>query len=109
MDSQTNSASNSPPTDTDLRPELKPIAARHGRDVLDFAIRLAGANTSLDWLLIYSQTHSKVGPQAAVLLDSLGWFVQQLALAKGWDWDKVMECMQDISRASKLAHPAGNA
>lgn len=94
---------------SDLRPELQGIAKRHGRDMMDFSMRLAGANSSLDWLLVYSQTHGKVKPQAAVLLDSLGWMCQQLAAARGWDWDKVMECLQDIGRASKLAHTQGNA
>lgn len=96
-------------TATSLRPELQPIAARYGQELLDFALHLAGANLAIDWLIVYGQTHSKLKPQSAILLDSIGWSFNQLAVARGWEWETVMECLSDIGRASKLAHPAGNA
>lgn len=96
-------------TDADLRPELRPVAARFGREMVDFCLRLAGANMALDYLLAYGQTHSKIRPQTAVLLDSMGWSFNQLAAARGWEWDMVLECLADIGRASRLANPEGSA
>lgn len=36
-----------------LRPELHGIAKRYGLDMLNFATRIAGANSALDWLQTY--------------------------------------------------------
>lgn len=94
--------------EAELRPELKPIAERYGREMLDFAVRVAGANTVLDWLQVYSLTHSKVKPQVMLLMDAQSHFCNLIMASKGWKWDDLIGCMTDISRAAALAHPAGH-
>lgn len=98
----------SSPTEV-LRPELQPIAARWGRPMLDFAVQMAAANTALDQLLLYSQTHSKIQGHVGLLLSALGDIAQGRAAASGWNWDQIIECLLDVSRASKLAQPAANS
>lgn len=98
-----------PADNSDLRPELQPVAKRHGREMLDFAVRVGASNMSIDWLKAYALTHSKVGPHLLVLMDSQAHFCNMVMQAKGWQWDTLIECLQDIDRASKLVQPTGNA
>lgn len=93
------------PTAEELRPELKPIAARYGREMLDFAVRLAGANAALDVLLVATRHNLALRSRTAALLEAQGWFCDELARSKGWHWDKVIECLQDVGRAARLAAP----
>lgn len=61
----------------------------------------------LDWLQTYSLTHSKVKPQVLMLMDAQSHFCNLVMEAKGWKWDQLIECLQDIDRAAKLAGAAG--
>lgn len=92
-----------PPEHGDLRPELRPIAARHGREMLDFAVRVSACNVALDQLVAYAQTHSKLRPITAMLTNAQAELAQMVMTAKGWDWDKLVECIGDVGRAGKLA------
>lgn len=86
-----------------MRPELKPIAERYGRDMLDFAVRVAGANSALDALLVATRHNLALRSRTAALLDAQGYFCGEFAKLKGWNWPRITECIQDIARAAKLA------
>lgn len=109
QDSQKPSSSDSQPTDTDqqmlerLRPELRPIAQRHGLAQMVLAQKVAGANLAIDWLMAYSHTHSKMKPHVAVLIDAQATFVDAAIKAMGWSFEGLGECIMDLSKAAKLA------
>lgn len=89
-----------------LRPELRSIATRYGTTMLEFAVRVAGANAALDWMQAYSAQHSRVKPHALLLMDAQAHFCNLVMEAKGWKWDDLGQCMLDIARAAQLAQPA---
>lgn len=97
------SSSPTKPAAEELNPALKPVVERHGRELVDFTLRLAAANMALDWLMTYSQTHSRMKPQVGVLLESQADICNLAVTKAGWSWDKVAECMGDIGRAAALA------
>lgn len=109
MDSQQPSPASTGTTEdnSDLRPELQPIAARHGRKMLDFAVRISACNVALDRLVELakrSNVHGKeLQPLVAMLLNAQGDLANACMEARGWNWDTLVECIGDIGRAGKLA------
>lgn len=90
------------PAVAELNPALKPVVERHGQALVDFALRLAAANTAIDWMIAYSHTHSRVKPMVGTLIAAQSEIFNMLVAAKGWTWDSIIECMGDVDRAARL-------
>lgn len=90
---------------SDLRPELQPIAARHGRKKLEFCVRLAALNVLMDKQVAMSQRFLALGPLTQAVLTAQSELFEIMVTQCGWTMDQVIECLQDIGRAAKLAKP----
>ena len=93
----------SKPKPEELNPALKPVLARHGQELMEVCLRVGTANMILDWMLTYSHTHSKLQPRVAALMEAQSDLISKLVAAKGWTWEQLAECLQDIDRAARLA------
>lgn len=83
-------------------PELRTVAQRHGPEMLQFCLVVAGTNRAIDQMLSFGNRFDALGPPSVVVLDNVSVLCNTILVMKGWSMDQVTECIQDIGRAQAL-------
>lgn len=83
-------------------PELRTVAQRHGPEMLQFCMVVAGTNKAIDQMLGFGERFDALGPPSMVVLDNMSTLCNVILMMKGWSMDQVTECIQDIGRAQSL-------
>lgn len=83
-------------------PELWPVAKRHGVELLNFALVVAGTNRAVDVLIGLGQRFVAAREPSIIILNNLSTLCEDILKSHGWDMDKVTECISDVGRAQSL-------
>lgn len=83
--------------------ELRPVAKRHGIELLNFALVVAGTNRAVDQLIALGERFQAARAPSMVLLQNMSTMCEDIMKSHGWDMDVVTEVMQDVGRAQSLS------
>lgn len=86
-----------PDDNSDLPEELRPIAAKHGRLLFEFALRVSVANTAGDQLLALSRRIQPIRGPVAAMLNAQGDLCNMILAAREWSMDQLIAVMQDLN------------
>lgn len=89
--------------DLDKFPEqLRPVVLRHGLELMNFCMVLAGTNAAIDEVLALGERFHAARTPGKVLMVNLTTLYEEILKYKGWRLERVIECTQDIGRAQSL-------
>ena len=83
-------------------PELHTVARRHGLELLEFALVVAGTNRAIDTMLGMGERFVQLRAPSMVVLNNISTLCELVLAGKGWTMDQVTECIQDVGRAQEL-------
>lgn len=82
--------------------ELRNVVRRHGEEMFNFAVVVAGTNQAIDKLLKVGDRFMKLREPSVIILNNMSTLCEVILKLNGWDMGKVTECIQDIGRAQAL-------
>lgn len=82
--------------------ELRPVAKRHGIELLNFALVVAGTNQAVDQLLHLGERFVAARAPGMVILNNMQTLCEDILKSHEWSMDSVIECIQDVGRAQSL-------
>lgn len=90
-----------------LKPELQPVARRHGMTLLRHAVILSALNVLMDQL--QAASNRTIKPLIGALVNTQADLIQMMLAEHQWTWDQLAECIGDIARAAQVAAAAREA